>query len=124
MGRERGETKLSPYPSGHTEAKGEKHVALYLEIEETKDLSPGWHVDASIKMFRFDHSKDKYLTVEVTERFSIAHASWGESAFFPLKDLNNLSKGFLVNNMVTLEAAFLHISVVKDLSTRGLLLTP
>ncbi|KAK2995026.1 hypothetical protein RJ640_012266 [Escallonia rubra] len=31
--------------------------------------------------------------------FSAANASWGQPMFFSLKDLNNLSKGFLVNNM-------------------------
>ncbi|KAK3040999.1 hypothetical protein RJ639_029109, partial [Escallonia herrerae] len=48
--------KLCLYPSGHTKGKGEKNVSLYLEIEETGDLSP----DESGILWRFYGKKKEW----------------------------------------------------------------
>lgn len=56
--------KLVLYPNGDQKADGKDHVSLYLAIQETASLPKGWEVNVELKLFLFDHLKNKYLVVQ------------------------------------------------------------
>ncbi|KAH7835471.1 hypothetical protein Vadar_026405 [Vaccinium darrowii] len=59
--------KLSLHPTGNKKRNVTDHISLYLGLEDTKTLPPGWEVNVSFKLFAFDHIRDRYLTIQEGE---------------------------------------------------------
>ncbi|CAI5463222.1 unnamed protein product [Closterium sp. Yama58-4] len=98
-----GMRQLLVYPEG-----GEKSedLSLYLVVANAATVPPGWtkRMDFVLTVVnQFDRTKSvKNETSNLL--FSPRAPNWGWSSMMPLKDLNDLSKGFLVNDTVILEA--------------------
>ncbi|KAK1372602.1 hypothetical protein POM88_028795 [Heracleum sosnowskyi] len=58
------ELRLVLYPNGNGERGGEGHISLYLVIYKTDTLPLGWEACVTLRMFVYDHKKDKYLIIQ------------------------------------------------------------
>lgn len=56
--------KLVLYPSGNKNKNVKDHISLYLVLEESSSLQPGWEIYVNFKLFLFDHNNDNYLVVQ------------------------------------------------------------
>ncbi|XP_058189026.1 MATH domain and coiled-coil domain-containing protein At3g58410-like [Rhododendron vialii] len=94
--------KLSLYPTGDEESKGEGHISLYLVITETNDLPLGWEVYVNFKLFVFDHIQDKYMTVQdangKVRRFHAMKTEWGFPQLLPLSTFTEAANGYLIRD--------------------------
>ncbi|KAH7835279.1 hypothetical protein Vadar_024675 [Vaccinium darrowii] len=63
---------------------------------------------------------DQHLEIPDTACFSASGLGWGHSSVLPLTDLHDASKGFLVNDNLTIKAEVSAISTVKNFQRSGL----
>ncbi|XP_058730126.1 MATH domain and coiled-coil domain-containing protein At3g58220 [Vicia villosa] len=95
--------KLVLHPSGNKSKNVRDHISLYLVLEESSSLHPGWEIYVNFKLFLFDHNNDNYLVVQDAakkeRRFHRMKLEWGFDQFIPLKDFNLGSKGYLVDDI-------------------------
>lgn len=56
--------KLVMYPSGNKSKNGKDHISLYLALDESSFLHPGWEIYVNFKLFLFDQNNDNYLVVQ------------------------------------------------------------
>lgn len=56
--------KLVLHPSGNKSKNVRDHISLYLVLEESSSLHPGWEIYVNFKLFLFDHNNDNYLVVQ------------------------------------------------------------
>ena len=40
------------------------HISVYLAIVDTEKYTPGWEVNVSFKLFMFDQTRNKFLTIQ------------------------------------------------------------
>lgn len=94
--------KLVLYPNGDQKADGKDHVSLYLAIQETASLPKGWEVNVELKLFLFDHLKNKYLVVQDgdggVKNFHEMKTELGFAKLIPLQTLNDPGSGYLVDD--------------------------
>ncbi|KAL5065615.1 hypothetical protein RYX36_027352, partial [Vicia faba] len=92
--------KLVLYPSGSKSKNVKDYISLYLVLEESSSLHPGWEIYVNFKLFLFDHNNDNNLVVQDAGkkewRFHRMKVEWGFDQFISLKDFNLCSKGYLV----------------------------
>lgn len=95
--------KLVMYPSGNKSKNVKDHISLYLALEESSSLHPGWEIYVNFKLFLYDHNNDNYLVlqddVKKEKRFHRMKVEWGFDQFIPLKDFNLGSKGYLLDDI-------------------------
>lgn len=68
------------YPSGNKSKNVKDHISLYLALEESSSLHPGWEIYVNFKLFLYDHNNDNYLVLQGTLPFFF---------FFNIYSLNN-----------------------------------
>jgi speckle-type POZ protein len=94
--------KLSLYPNGDKESKGEGHISLYLVIADTNDLPLGWEVNVKFNLFVFDRIQDKYMTVQdangKVRRFHAMKTEWGFPQLLPLSTFTEAANGYLIHD--------------------------
>ncbi|KAE9609980.1 putative ubiquitinyl hydrolase 1 [Lupinus albus] len=94
--------KLVLHPSGNKNKNVKDHVSLYLALDEATSLQPGWEIYVDFRLFLHDQNKDTYLVVQDVigneRRFHKLKVEWGFDQFIPLKDFNDGSKGYLVDD--------------------------
>lgn len=52
------------YPYGNAKRGVNDHISLYLAMQEAKAIPPGSQVDLTLKLFVYDHIRDKLLTIQ------------------------------------------------------------
>ncbi|WCJ32908.1 TRAF-like family protein [Euphorbia peplus] len=94
--------RLSLYPSGNKNVDEKNHVSLYLRLSESNSLPLNREVNVYLKLFLYNHIRDKYLTVEDTKgrvrRFHRMKQEWGFDQLIPLNVFNDASNGYLIND--------------------------
>ncbi|KAE9447100.1 hypothetical protein C3L33_21006, partial [Rhododendron williamsianum] len=98
--------KLFLYPNGSKHSKG-KAVSLFLELAGCQNLPNERKVYAEFKL-RMKNQADGTWS-EPKHWFGTSSPSWGFPDFTALSDLNNASKGFLMNDAVVVEAQITEI---------------
>ncbi|KAM3759526.1 hypothetical protein ACB098_01G126900 [Castanea mollissima] len=110
--------KLAIYPNGNKIKNANEHVSLYLAIESTDSLPPGWEVHAVFRFFLLDQTRDNYLIIQDTtkkeRRFRGMKLEWGLDKAISLKAFNDVSNGFLVDDTCVFGA---EVFVCKERST-------
>ncbi|KAE8669017.1 putative Leucine-rich repeat protein kinase family protein [Hibiscus syriacus] len=100
--------RLVLYPTGNKESNGNGYISLYLEIENTGNLSLDWEVNVEFKLFVFDQIRDLYMAVKDIEvpvrRFYELKTKWGFSQFLSQEAFNNVANGYLVDDCCILGA--------------------
>jgi hypothetical protein len=56
--------KLVLYPNGNKNRNVKDHISLYLALDESSSLHPGWEIYVNFRLFLFDHNNDNYLVVQ------------------------------------------------------------
>ncbi|CAI5464489.1 unnamed protein product [Closterium sp. Yama58-4] len=95
--------RLMMYPEG---SKDLEDLALFLGVANYATLPPGWtkHMDFVLTVVnQFDRTKS-VRTATSQEKYSACSNNRGWNSIMPLKDLNDHSKGFLVNDTLFIEA--------------------
>ncbi|KAJ4981772.1 hypothetical protein NE237_032609 [Protea cynaroides] len=105
--------KLCLYPDGNKDRNGEDHISLCLEMVETDSLSPGWEVHALFRFSVLDQLRDNYLFIQdasgIPKRFRATKIQSGFDRFMTLKEFNDPTKGYLVNDTCVFGAeVFVH----------------
>ncbi|XP_038721858.1 MATH domain and coiled-coil domain-containing protein At3g58400 isoform X2 [Tripterygium wilfordii] len=107
--------KLILCPSGNKSKNIKEHVSLYLAIADTSSLCLGWEVYAVFRLFLLDQSNDNYMVLQdasVKERrFHGLKLQWGFDQFIHLKEFNDPSNGYLVDDECVFGA---EVNVVKE----------
>ncbi|KAK3441945.1 hypothetical protein EUGRSUZ_B02207, partial [Eucalyptus grandis] len=110
--------KLVLYPNGNKSKNVEEHVSLYLSIVETSSLPSGWGVHALVRFFLRDQDKDNDLIIQDAMRkewhFHRTKLECGLDQFIPLKTLNDVQNGYLVDDTCVFGA---EVSVTREKST-------
>ncbi|GFY89549.1 hypothetical protein Acr_06g0014890 [Actinidia rufa] len=108
--------KLLFFPDGIGNLKGER-VSLFLEFNDMEILFPEQRLYAEFKL-RIRHQLFSGTGIHVEKEgnawFSTSSPEWGFGDFFSRSDLNNASKGYIVNDTVIVEAEITLISSFKD----------
>ncbi|KAE9448433.1 hypothetical protein C3L33_19663, partial [Rhododendron williamsianum] len=90
------------YPNGNKKRNGDGHISLYLVIRDTDKLPQGWEVNVQFKFFVFDHTRDKYLTIQDadcrTRRYHQMRTEWGFSKLLSLDTFEESTKGYLLDD--------------------------
>ncbi|XP_057734010.1 uncharacterized protein LOC130949224 [Arachis stenosperma] len=94
--------KLVLHPSGNKGKNIKDHVSLYLALDEASLPHPAWEIYANFRLFLLDQNTDNYLVVQDAtgkeRRFYKMKAEWGFDKFITLKEFNDASKGYLVDD--------------------------
>lgn len=95
--------KLVLHPLGDKSKNGNDHISLYLAIAGTDSLQPNWEVYVVYRLFLLDQNNDNYLTVEdgkwKPRRFRGMKKEWGFDKYISLKEFNESSNGYLVDDV-------------------------
>ncbi|KAK7268874.1 hypothetical protein RIF29_21583 [Crotalaria pallida] len=95
--------KLVLYPSGNKKKNVKDYVSLYLALDEASSLQPGWEIYVNFRLFLHDQNKDNYLVVQDAPgkemRFHKLKVEWGFDQFISLKEFNDGSKGYMVDDI-------------------------
>ncbi|KAL5791776.1 hypothetical protein ACOSP7_000370 [Xanthoceras sorbifolium] len=94
--------KLSIYPTGDKSKNGEGHISIYLELDTS--LAVGTDVNVIINLFVFNHLEDRYLSFQDNHMYSSDNYSSGRVEFLSLAKLEDPKMGFLVDDIVIIEA--------------------
>ncbi|XP_030498823.2 MATH domain and coiled-coil domain-containing protein At3g44800 [Cannabis sativa] len=88
------------HPSGNKNRNVKEHLSVYLAMAEENSHKTGWEVYAIFKLFVLDQNKDNYMIVHdgKERRFHGMKLEWGFDQFIPLKTLNDVGNGFLIDD--------------------------
>ncbi|KAI8532623.1 hypothetical protein RHMOL_Rhmol11G0227700 [Rhododendron molle] len=107
--------KLDIYPKGNSLSSKGESVSLFLRLADCKNLPMHRKMYAEFKLRMRDEVRGNHIERKVGQWFCESSAeSWGYAAFMPLSELNDVSKGFMVNGVVIVEAEIMLISSFKD----------
>ncbi|KAE9447103.1 hypothetical protein C3L33_21004, partial [Rhododendron williamsianum] len=96
--------KLLLYPNGNKTSKG-KYMSLYLELSDYQNLPKQRKVYAEFKLrMKNQIYGTNWSEHEANRWFCTSNLAWGFLDFTALSDLNNASKGLLMNDVVVVEA--------------------
>ncbi|KAL7206343.1 hypothetical protein ACSBR2_019118 [Camellia fascicularis] len=92
------------FPKGYASAKG-KRLSLYLQVSGWETIPSARKLSAEFKLRIRDQLNGNHFESEVlTYSYSSLSTIWGCLEFLALNDLNNASKGFMLNDAVIVEA--------------------
>ncbi|KAE9447085.1 hypothetical protein C3L33_21023, partial [Rhododendron williamsianum] len=107
--------KLDIYPKGNSLSSKGKSVSLFLRLADCKNLPLHRKMYAEFKLRMRDQVRGNHIERKVGQWFCESSAeSWGYADFMPLSELNDASKGFMVNGVAIVEAEITLISSFKD----------
>ncbi|XP_050210052.1 uncharacterized protein LOC126660534 [Mercurialis annua] len=91
--------KLSVYPRGNKERKGDGYISLYLVLSESNNLTLNQEVNVNFKLFVYDYMRDKYLIIqdynEEVRRFRGIKREWGFDKLISVANFKDDSNGYL-----------------------------
>ncbi|XP_057954048.1 uncharacterized protein LOC131148351 [Malania oleifera] len=75
------------------------HLSLYLEVADSATLAYGWSRYAHFSLAVVNQVRKKYSVIKSTQhQFNALESDWGFNVFMPLSELNDPSRGYLVND--------------------------
>ncbi|KAJ4846327.1 hypothetical protein Tsubulata_005918 [Turnera subulata] len=107
--------KLLIYPKGNKLSAG-KHLSVYLYLQNSGAISIDRKVLAHYKLRLKNNVTGKHQEFTGKTWFDAKSSTWGWYNFISLSELQNKEKGYLVNDSIVIEAEFIHISTVEDVS--------
>uniref|UniRef100_A0A5B7ADG4 MATH domain-containing protein n=1 Tax=Davidia involucrata TaxID=16924 RepID=A0A5B7ADG4_DAVIN len=105
--------KLMVYPKGNANEKG-KSLSLFLGVADCATLPLNWKLYAQYKLRIKDQVNSKHLEKQASHWFTASMIDWGYSSFMLLSDLNDKSRGFIVDNTLIVEVEISVMSVIKN----------
>ncbi|OIV89381.1 hypothetical protein TanjilG_22344 [Lupinus angustifolius] len=109
--------KLVLYPSGNMSKNVKDHISLHLALVGASSLHPDREIHVKFRLFLLDQNNDNYLVVQDAlgkeKRFHKMKSECGFDQFIPLKDFNDDSKGYLVEDMCVFGA---EVFVCKEIN--------
>ncbi|XP_050229342.1 uncharacterized protein LOC126678491 [Mercurialis annua] len=96
------------------------HLSMYLDVPDSVSLPNGWsrNIDLSLSVI---NQFQKTSTIKKDRQqcvFTATKINWGAETFVPLREINNLAAGYLVNDTLIVEAeiqvrSVVHYSVIE-----------
>ncbi|KAI8556260.1 hypothetical protein RHMOL_Rhmol05G0239100 [Rhododendron molle] len=81
-----------------------EHLSMYLDVADSATLPHGWSRHAQFSLAVINQRTNKFtVRKDTVHKFSAEASDWGFTSFWPLVELNDPLKGFLVNDTVILE---------------------
>uniref|UniRef100_A0A7C9CRZ2 ubiquitinyl hydrolase 1 n=1 Tax=Opuntia streptacantha TaxID=393608 RepID=A0A7C9CRZ2_OPUST len=81
------------------------YLSMYLDVADSTTLPYGWSRYAAFSLSVVNQIHHKYsIRKETQHQFNARESDWGFTSFMPLSDLYDLSRGYLVNDTVVVEA--------------------
>ncbi|KAM7267417.1 hypothetical protein ACFE04_009583 [Oxalis oulophora] len=93
--------KLTFFPNGNNNHKGEGYISLYLSISDTENPPLSLDLSVIFKFLVFDQIKGKYLAIQDSNemcRFQWMKTEWGFGQLLPLGVFKDPSNGFLIDD--------------------------
>ncbi|XVE76885.1 hypothetical protein DITRI_Ditri13aG0016300 [Diplodiscus trichospermus] len=104
--------KLVVYPYGETHSKGTA-LSLFLCLVEPRGIPPESRFFVKYKLRVVDRISSNHRELSGANWFIANKESWGYSNLESLENLRDASKGFLVDDALTVEAEIVLISTIK-----------
>ncbi|XP_057777980.1 uncharacterized protein LOC130996696 [Salvia miltiorrhiza] len=104
--------KVKLFPNGNRDAKSVS-VSIYLECVEAMTFSPHEKVKADFCLCIRNKLPHAHITRNTSHCFTAGENDWGFSNMIPISDMNDPSKGFLINDCCFLEAQLSVQDVVR-----------
>ncbi|KAA8545762.1 hypothetical protein F0562_020787 [Nyssa sinensis] len=101
---------LCLYPKGNDNGKSSS-LSLCLKVFDCAKLG---RLYAKFKLVIRDQLQSKHVEKQGARWYSASAYNWGYSSFMLLNDLNDKSKGFIVNDTLIVEVEILVMSVIKN----------
>uniref|UniRef100_A0A7N0V5G9 ubiquitinyl hydrolase 1 n=1 Tax=Kalanchoe fedtschenkoi TaxID=63787 RepID=A0A7N0V5G9_KALFE len=80
-------------------------LSMYLDVADSTTLPYGWSRHAHFSLSVVNQALDKYtIRKETQHQFNARESDWGFTSFMPLSELYDPSRGYLVNDIVIVEA--------------------
>ncbi|KAH0451894.1 hypothetical protein IEQ34_019193 [Dendrobium chrysotoxum] len=81
------------------------HLSMYLDVADSANLPYGWSRYAQFSLAVINQANIKYTIRKDTQhQFNSRESDWGFTSFMPLSDLYDPLRGYLVNDLVVVEA--------------------
>ncbi|KAH7835534.1 hypothetical protein Vadar_027019 [Vaccinium darrowii] len=106
---------LQLYPKGDSREK-DKFLSVFLLLDDSETVPSERKTYAKYKLRIVNQKNSNHVEMADTKCFCAPSFGWGCSAFLALTDLNDATKGFLVNDTLLVEAEVSAVSAVKNLS--------
>ncbi|KAM7261657.1 hypothetical protein ACFE04_020734 [Oxalis oulophora] len=87
--------------------KGNKvdYLSVYLDVSDLATLPNGWSRYAQFSFTVINQYNEKSsIKKDLGHEFNVKESDWGFTSFMPLSDLNDTTKGYLVNDTLIMEA--------------------
>ncbi|XP_011012207.1 PREDICTED: uncharacterized protein LOC105116508 [Populus euphratica] len=104
--------RIDVSPKGNAEAKGDS-LSVFLELVDGGKLPPKKTVWAECKLRVLDQRHDKHVEKTISRWLTSSNHTRGFRKFMPLGDLHEVSKGYVLNDTLIVEAEILTLSVSK-----------
>ncbi|CAI5494319.1 unnamed protein product, partial [Closterium sp. Naga37s-1] len=97
------------FPRGNTKSG---QLSLYLDVADAASLPSGWNKSAHFVLCVINHY-DRKMSVrrDTSHQFNEKESDWGFTSFMSLQDLNDPSKGYLINDTLVVEV---EVNVLAD----------
>ncbi|PWA62451.1 TRAF-like family protein [Artemisia annua] len=105
--------KLSLYPKGCNTGK-DTHVSIFLQVHDSGSLSDGWKIFAKYKIRVKQQCGGADEEIELNHWFHDSASGWGLQKFMLLSELGEAEKGFLLHDVLIVEAEILVVGMLKD----------
>eukprot|EP00271_Cylindrocystis_brebissonii_P022318 TRINITY_DN8549_c0_g1_i1.p1 TRINITY_DN8549_c0_g1~~TRINITY_DN8549_c0_g1_i1.p1 ORF type:complete len:1105 (+),score=260.24 TRINITY_DN8549_c0_g1_i1:215-3529(+) len=100
------------FPKGSNQEYQASHLAIFLDVVEDSTLVSNWSRDARFSIAVVNQvDAAQSFRKECDHRFTSREQDWGFQQFLSLQDLFDVSKGFLVDDRLIIEA---HVAVQQD----------
>ncbi|KAJ8900354.1 hypothetical protein K2173_024994 [Erythroxylum novogranatense] len=101
-------------PKGNSSGKGNS-LSVYLHLMEVQNLGPQERLCVNSELRLLNKDDDKHIKATLSQWYTWTDKMdmHGRHKFISLKDLHDCSKGFLVDDTLTVEAEILSLTVVK-----------
>ncbi|KAF7840689.1 MATH domain and coiled-coil domain-containing protein [Senna tora] len=104
--------KLSVYPKGDSRTKD--CVSLYLRLDDSNNLPTKEKVYATFKLRIRDQKHSKHFERTASHWFHAESKGWGFGEFISLKDVNDGSKGYIVNDTLVVQVEIMAVSATTS----------
>lgn len=104
--------RIDVSPKGNGVAKGDS-LSVFLELVDGGKLPPKKTVWAEFKLRVLDQRHDKHVEKTTSRWFTSSSHTRGFPKIMPLGDLHEVSKGYVMNDTLIVEAEILTLSVSK-----------
>uniref|UniRef100_A0A1J3IYU3 MATH domain and coiled-coil domain-containing protein n=1 Tax=Noccaea caerulescens TaxID=107243 RepID=A0A1J3IYU3_NOCCA len=106
---------IQVYPSGSAAAEG-KYLSMYLSLDGKQKFLPYEKIYVRAKLRVLNQRQFSNYEMQVENWYNApgyGAAGWGYHEFIPLSDLKDLSKGFIVNDVLKVQVQMDAISLTK-----------